>query len=53
MQGREEEAKEEAEPEEDARAVGRDRRTAIERLRVGGRAERVERGWLCRPWDEL
>lgn len=39
-------AKEEAEPEEDSRAVGRDRRTAIERLRVGGRAKRVEGGWL-------
>lgn len=44
--GREEEAKEEAEPEEDSWAVGRDRRTAIERLRVGGRAKRVEGGWL-------
>lgn len=43
---REEAAKEEAEPEEDSWVVGRDRRTAIERLRVGGRAERVEGGWL-------
>jgi hypothetical protein len=43
----EEEAKEEeAEPEKDSRVVGRDRRTAIERLRVGGRTERVEGGWL-------
>jgi len=42
---REKEAKEEAKPEEDACTVGRNRRTAIERLRVGGRAERVEE-WL-------
>lgn len=44
--GRDEAAKEEAEPGEDSWAVGRDRRTAIERLRVGGRVERVEGGWL-------
>lgn len=44
--GRDEAAKEEAEPGEDSWAVGRDRRTAIERLRVGGRVERVEGEWL-------
>lgn len=44
--GREEEAKRRSGTGGRFLAVGRDRKTAIERLRVGGRAKRVEGGWL-------
>lgn len=60
METEEEAPSKEEEEKESSSAHDRNRRTAIERLRVGGRAERKtgRRGGggsgsgLCRPWDE-